>query len=431
MHGFRFFSRTLAPVGVLAAGMLAACSDSGPMSPNDPLGGASLKPAPIVIQAIPTPAEVVVAIGDAGSFVPFTADNSGRETTEFWDNNSADNNGSTTSCNIGFFAAGTFSGDCDNVTEGTEANQGGFSQYWADGPEDRDASAFMFDGDFEYEVSLVGAVHGSPSEVGWFTVSGGVYTFHAVTDWGNAVLNSSITINTGGDDWGFYIKNAFNAQAGGCSDPDTDCSDAEGSFGSVQFQQFALFTNDGGDAYLVGVEDNELLLDETDHPLDSDYNDYIFRVEPQDVPESLEGRMTGGVSKLTSTSGDGNVSISFTLHCDITLSNNIEINWSGGNKWHLDKPISTAFCSLEDDPTPPVAPINIFEGTAVGRFNGVDGYPLEFTLIDKGEGKPSGDMAGFTIYEQDGTTVLLQVTLQSAEDGNIQAHFDQPHGQKP
>ena len=40
-------------------------------------------------------------------------------------------------------------------------------------------------------------------------------------------------------------------------------------------------------------------------------------------------------------------------------------------------------------------------------------------------------MAGFTIYEQDGTTVLLQVTLQSAEDGNIQAHFDQPHGQKP
>lgn len=431
MHGFRFFSRTLAPVGVLAAGMLAACSDSGPMSPNDPLGGASLKPAPIVIQAIPTPAEVVVAIGDAGSFVPFTADNSGRETTEFWDNNSADNNGSTTSCNIGFFAAGTFSGDCDNVTEGTEANQGGFSQYWADGPEDRDASAFMFDGDFEYEVSLVGAVHGSPSEVGWFTVSGGVYTFHAVTDWGNAVLNSSITINTGGDDWGFYIKNAFNAQADGCSDPDTDCSDAEGSFGSVQFQQFALFTNDGGDAYLVGVEDNELLLDETDHPLDSDYNDYIFRVEPQDVPESLEGRMTGGVSKLTSTSGDGNVSISFTLHCDITLSNNIEINWSGGNKWHLDKPISTAFCSLEDDPTPPVAPINIFEGTAVGRFNGVDGYPLEFTLIDKGEGKPSGDMAGFTIYEQDGTTVLLQVTLQSAEDGNIQAHFDQPHGQKP
>ena len=326
MHGFRFFSRTLAPVGVLAAGMLAACSDSGPMSPNDPLGGASLKPAPIVIQAIPTPAEVVVAIGDAGSFVPFTADNSGRETTEFWDNNSADNNGSTTSCNIGFFAAGTFSGDCDNVTEGTEANQGGFSQYWADGPEDRDASAFMFDGDFEYEVSLVGAVHGSPSEVGWFTVSGGVYTFHAVTDWGNAVLNSSITINTGGDDWGFYIKNAFNAQAGGCSDPDTDCSDAEGSFGSVQFQQFALFTNDGGDAYLVGVEDNELLLDETDHPLDSDYNDYIFRVEPQDVPESLEGRMTGGVSKLTSTSGDGNVSISFTLHCDITLSNNIEIS---------------------------------------------------------------------------------------------------------
>jgi hypothetical protein len=431
MFALHSFNRVLAPAGLLAMGLLAACSDSGPMSPSEPLGGARLTNAPIVIQAIPTPAEVVVPIGDAGSFVPFTADNSGRATTEFWDNNSADNNDGTTACNIGFFASGTFGVGCDNETAGTSANQGGFSQYWADGAEDRDASAFMFNGDFEYEVSLVGAIHGSPSEVGWFTVDGGVYTFNPVAAWGSATLNSSITINTGGDDWGFYVKNAFNPQAGGCSDPDTDCSDAEGSFGSEQFQQFSLMTNDAGDAYLVGTEDNELNLFENDPPRDSDYNDYIFRVEPQDVPESLDGRMTGGVSKLISTAGDEDVSFSFTLHCDITLSNNIEINWGGGNKWHLDKPISTAFCSLEDDPTPPVAPINIFEGTAVGRYNGVDGYPIEFTLIDKGEGKPSGDMAGFTIYQPDGVTVLLQVDLQSAENGNTQAHFDQPHGQHP
>ena len=431
MFALRSFNRVLAPAGLLAVGLLAACSDSGPMSPNEPIGGATLKQAPIVIQAIPTPAEVVVPIGDAGSFETFTADNSGRVTTEFWDNNSADNNGGTTSCNIGFFASGTFGVGCDNETAGTSANQGGFTQYWADGAENRDASAFMFSGDFEYEVSLVGAVHGSPSEVGWFTVDGGVYTFHPVAEWGAGDLTHSITINTGGDDWGFYVKNAFNPQAGGCSDPDTDCSDAEGSFGSVQFQQFALMTNDAGDAYLVGTEDNELNLFENDPPRDSDYNDYIFRVEPQDVPESLDGRMTGGVSKLVSDAGDTDVSVSMTIHCDITLSNNIQINWGGGNKWHIDKPITSAFCSLVEDPTPPVAPINTFEGTAVGSYNGVDGYPIEFTFVDKGEGNGTVDAAGFTIYEQDGTTVLLQVDLQDAVEGNLQAHFDQPHGQKP
>lgn len=426
MHRIRFTNRLLTVTGLLAVVLVTACSDSGPMAPGESL----LVPAPPSFLVAP-PSEVVVPIGDAGSFVPFTANNSGRAATEFWDNNSADNNGTTTSCNIGFFAAGSFSGSCDNVTSGTAANTGGFSLYWADGPEDRDASAFMFAGEFDYDVSLVGAVHGSASEVGWFTVSGGVYTFHPVAEWGSSVLNSSVTISTGGDDWGFYIRNAFNAQSGGCSDPDTDCSDAEGSFGSVQFQQFALFTNDAGDAYLVGVEDNELLLDETDHPLDSDYNDYIFRVAPHDVPESLDGRMTGGTNKLVSSAGDTDVSISFTVHCDIELSNNIEINWGKGNSWHIDKPITSAFCSLEDDPTPPVAPINIFEGTAVGRFNNVDGYPLEFTFVDQGEGKNSGDAVGFTLYQQDGTTVLLHVDLQNTSTGNIQAHFDQPHGQHP
>ena len=39
MHGIRFTNRMLAPAGALAVGLLAACSDSGPMSPNDPLGG--------------------------------------------------------------------------------------------------------------------------------------------------------------------------------------------------------------------------------------------------------------------------------------------------------------------------------------------------------------------------------------------------------
>jgi hypothetical protein len=115
-----------------------------------------------------------------------------------------------------------------------------------------------------------------------------------------------------------------------------------------------------------------------------------------------------------------------TVHCDILLSNNIEINWPG-SKWHLDKPITSAVCS--DDPLiiqkPPTAPLDTFVGTATGRLNGVDGYDLDFTFVDQGEpGK--NDQVRFLITATDGT-VVLDFPLTTLKNGNIQAHFDQPH----
>lgn len=402
---------------------LAACSDSGPLAPSDARG-----PSLVGALLVPTPAEVVVAGTTAGSFSAFTADNSGRATTEFWDNPSADNTVATDECNVGFFADGTMGPGCTHQTAATDANMGGYSEYWGDGAGGNDPSAFMFNGDFDYDVTLIATFAGEESEVGWFTKEGGVYTFHPVAAWGDKTIDAAISISTGGADWGFYISNGYQNDAG-CG-TETSCSDAEGGYTADPEQKFVLMTNGGGTSYLVGVEDQPLEL-LVDGPFDSDYNDYIFEVVAEEEAESLEGRMTGGVSKLVSDAGDTDVSISFTVHCDITLSNNIQINWGSGHKWHIDKPISTAFCSLEEDPTPPVAPINIFEGTAVGRYNGVDGYPIEFTFVDRGERRGAIDAAGFTIYEQDGTTVLLQVDLQDAVNGNIQAHFDQPHGQKP
>src|SRR5262245_38327836 len=59
------------------------------------------------------------------------------------------------------------------------------------------------------------------------------------------------------------------------------------------------------------------------------------------------GRMTGGGN--TVTVGGAKVSKGLTLHCDITLSNNLEVNWAPANNWHLTKPIETATCL--DDPT--------------------------------------------------------------------------------
>jgi hypothetical protein len=149
---------------------------------------------------------------------------------------------------------------------------------------------------------------------------------------------------------------------------------------------------------------------------------------PPPPPPNLDGRMTGGGVQIFN-----NIKISrgFTIHCDITLSNNIEINWPG-NKWHLDKPITKATC-IDDpayDETPPVAPFNTFIGEAIGRLNGVDGSKLFFTFIDAGEpGK--NDKAALKIIAPDGVTVVLDVPLRLLDNGNIQAHYDQPHGQKP
>jgi len=144
-----------------------------------------------------------------------------------------------------------------------------------------------------------------------------------------------------------------------------------------------------------------------------------------EVPTPLvDGRMTGGGKQIQV--GVANITRGFTVHCDITLSNNIEINWEGYS-WHLDKPIDTAQCF--DDPAiiqdPPRAPLDKFVGTATGRLNGVDGSHLDFTFIDAGE-PGRNDMAALKITAPDGT-VVLDVPLSNLDKGNIQAHFDQPH----
>ena len=61
---------------------------------------------------------------------------------------------------------------------------------------------------------------------------------------------------------------------------------------------------------------------------------------------STPGRFTGG-GHVT----DDRVKYTFglTLHCDVELSNNLEINWGKGNKWHLEKEsLTDVLCS--DDP---------------------------------------------------------------------------------
>jgi len=147
-------------------------------------------------------------------------------------------------------------------------------------------------------------------------------------------------------------------------------------------------------------------------------------------PETfLPGRMTGGGGQIRVD--EVRITRGLTLHCDILLSNNLEINWTGGNKWHLDKPITYAKC-IDDpnvDPVPPAAPFDTFIGKAVGRLNGVDGSHVEFIFVDDGE-PGTTDKATIMIWapgdDPNTDTPVLEVS-DFLTHGNLQAHEDQPH----
>lgn len=140
---------------------------------------------------------------------------------------------------------------------------------------------------------------------------------------------------------------------------------------------------------------------------------------------TLLGRMTGGGGTIVV--GDVQITKGLTVHCDILLSNNLEINWPD-NHWHLDKPITSAECIDDPDisPEPPPAPFDTFIGQAVGMLNGVDGSQIEFTFVDSGEPGGHNDQVALTIYAPGGGAVL-NVPLMFLDHGNLQAHYDQPH----
>jgi hypothetical protein len=149
------------------------------------------------------------------------------------------------------------------------------------------------------------------------------------------------------------------------------------------------------------------------------------------VPDCIaegDGRFTGGGSQIRV---DGvRVTHGLTIHCDRLLSNNLELNWPGGNNFHMTEHVTTVACT--DDPAiiqaPPPAPLDTLIGTGTGKFNKeLDSYTVEFTLVDYGEpGK--NDQASFRIYQTSNpANVVLDVPLQVLDGGNLQAHYDQPH----
>lgn len=138
------------------------------------------------------------------------------------------------------------------------------------------------------------------------------------------------------------------------------------------------------------------------------------------------GRFTGGGHQVRV--GEARVTRGLTIHCDLLLSNNLEVNW-GGKQFHMTEHLTTVECS--DDPEiiedPPPAPLDTLIGVGTGRYNGADGYTIEFTLVDYGE-PGSSDRMAIKIYQTaTPSNVVLNVPLQLLSGGNLQAHYDQPH----
>jgi len=244
----------------------------------------------------------------AAAQISFTPNNTGRTTTEFFSNTSADEDG-TAACNLGFWAQGTFASDCLNQAAGTFANQGAviYDNVLNQGSAGAEPDGWAFFGSGNvglWEFTLVGSVAGGTSEVGWYWSSdfGTTYSFTPLAGFGSKVVGTTayLDIDSFGVGYGgFYIANNFNPELGGCDTGGAQeyyCSDASGGWSGFPTQQWAaLYSSTNtcgayvGDCWLFGAEDNKLELMPNGAYYDSDYNDYIVagRVVPEPMTMGL------------------------------------------------------------------------------------------------------------------------------------------------
>jgi hypothetical protein len=154
-------------------------------------------------------------------------------------------------------------------------------------------------------------------------------------------------------------------------------------------------------------------------PASFDWLAAAFALEPE-VPTAVPGRMTGGGSVFRL---DGiRVTRGFEIHCDLREPNNIQVNWVGGNRFHMTE-LTSAVCtdSPAIDQLPRSAPFDTFTGTGVGTFRGDPGARIEFVFTDAGE-PGRDDTASIKVYDVDNNLVLD--VSGSLDRGNLQAHKD-------
>lgn len=207
------------------------------------------------------------------------------------------------------------------------------------------------------------------------------------------------------------LVNGIEQDSGAFSSPDFSFSDTLNAPAGTSATLTARADGTWGDGYPAGQSRSITVA---------------YPTEPCTAP-SL-GRFTGGGKQIRLSDGL-RITRGLTIHCDLQLSNNLEINWAPNNKFHMLEHLRTVAC-IDDpniSPVPPPAPIDTLIGVGRGRYNGVGGYTVEFTLVDAGE--PGGnDQMAIKIYQTSNpSNVVLEVPLQQMTTGNLQAHYDQPH----
>lgn len=391
--------------------LFSACSDSTVGAP----AAVSATPRMVIT---PTPAEVVIPIApagdptDLGAFTnDIVADNSIRTNTEFWDNVSHDNTAANLTCNVGFYATGNMLAGCTSEQAGSLLNQGGYTKYFGDGPTDRDAAGFMFNGDYIYSVKLAGTYAQGVSTVGYFTKEGGSYQLYPITNWGSKVLNSVEVIDTKGLDWGFYVSYEFNPTTNGCKAPTTNCSDATGGFTTVNPQQFALMLGSAPGTYMVGVEDNKLELLPNTPKYDSDYNDYMFKITVASQPDVAVCDFVTFGRLVTEMNGT-----------KVVISGNTGGNQPGGgilNEFHIDiDGVDHHVANIDSYGPITSGPLAGLPNSRMSIGTAKNGKLVELRVWDGGEPGKGTDM----VYVKIDGVVRLAAEGQFIDQGNMQYH---------
>jgi hypothetical protein len=140
------------------------------------------------------------------------------------------------------------------------------------------------------------------------------------------------------------------------------------------------------------------------------------------------GRMTGGGSFFCSDLATGNqrVTHGFELHCKlenepVSVPNNLEINFSGGDNFHLTTLTDAVCVDTDAIQQPPSAPFDTFFGGGTGTFNGLPAS-ISFVFTDGGE-PGTKDTASVVITLTGATTPVLNCSSATALTfGNHQAH---------
>lgn len=135
--------------------------------------------------------------------------------------------------------------------------------------------------------------------------------------------------------------------------------------------------------------------------------------------EEICGRMTYG--GFIDTVLYGRVTYGGELHCGTPAvpPNRLEVNWEGGNNFHLTGDFTSSCLDTPAIETPPAADFDTLVGSGTGTLNQQAGYSVEITLTDSGE-PGTADTISLTISDSNGVIVLQASGPVSG--GNIQAH---------